>query len=155
MLEVTESALMEDAESAIAALQELKSCGVLVCVDDFGTGYSSLSYLHRFPVDMLKIDRSFVARMGAGTEEQIAELVRSIVALAKGLGLGVIAEGVETEGQLDSLAALGCDYAQGYLFAAPLDAEAALHWVSSDRAARLLPLPEPAGQGRAEGRRGG
>ncbi|MEZ5307355.1 MAG: bifunctional diguanylate cyclase/phosphodiesterase [Pyrinomonadaceae bacterium] len=117
-LELTESAVMENAEAAINILQQLKRVGVRLSIDDFGTGYSSLSYLHRFPIDALKIDRSFVSRMENGTEN--GEIVRTIVALAKALGLTVIAEGIETIHQLHQLRILGTEYGQGFLFSRPI-----------------------------------
>lgn len=120
-LEITESAIMEDAAAATEMLHQLKSLQLHVSIDDFGTGYSSLSYLHRFPVDMLKIDRSFVSSMGASGEN--VEIVRTIVALAHNLGLKVIAEGVETAEQVSTIAGLGCEYAQGYYFSRPVDKE--------------------------------
>jgi diguanylate cyclase (GGDEF)-like protein len=126
MVEITESVVIADPEAAVATLRQLENLGVRLCVDDFGTGYSSLSYLHRFPVEVLKIDRSFVGRMDA--EKESEELVRSIIALARTLGLAVVAEGVETQRQLDALGAHGCDYAQGYLFSPPLEAAAAEAW---------------------------
>jgi diguanylate cyclase (GGDEF)-like protein/PAS domain S-box-containing protein len=119
-MEVTEGVLIEDADAAVALLLELRDMGVSLSIDDFGTGYSSLSQLHRLPVGILKLDRSFVQAMsGAGSRE----LVRTIVALGHNLGMQVTAEGIETEAQLVDLAAMGCDYGQGYLFAAavPLD----------------------------------
>jgi EAL domain-containing protein (putative c-di-GMP-specific phosphodiesterase class I) len=118
-LEITESVVMENAETAAAMLVQLRTLGVQLSIDDFGTGYSSLSYLHRFPVSTLKIDRSFIGRMGAGDEN--AEIVRTIITLANNLGMQVIAEGVETEAQLAHLRALNCAYAQGYLFSRPVD----------------------------------
>ena len=122
-LEITESVIMENAEEAVETLAQLKALNLRLIIDDFGTGYSSLSYLHRFPVDMLKIDRSFVTRMIDGNEN--SEIVRTIITLANNLGMDVIAEGVETTGQLERLRELGCAYGQGYHFAWPLDAAAA------------------------------
>ncbi|MEP0801270.1 EAL domain-containing protein [Funiculus sociatus GB2-A5] len=121
-LEITESAVMENAESAISTLLQLKKLGVQLYIDDFGTGYSSLSYLHRFPIDTLKIDRSFVSRMSGDSEN--LEIVSTIVTLAHNLGLDVIAEGVETSEQLAQLRALKCEYGQGYFFSRPLDVKA-------------------------------
>ena len=122
-LEITESVVMENAEVATTMLQQLKSLGIQLAIDDFGTGYSSLSYLHRFPIDTLKIDRSFINRIDVNGEN--LEIVRTIVTLAWNLGMDVIAEGVETAKQLAQLKALKCEYAQGYFFARPLDQEAA------------------------------
>lgn len=122
-LEITESAVMENAEAATQMLTQLRDLGVQLSIDDFGTGYSSLSYLHRFPVTTLKIDRSFIGRMGAGDEN--SEIVRTIMTLAGNLGMDVVAEGVETEEQLTQLTALKCEYGQGYLFSKPVDAAAA------------------------------
>ncbi len=123
-LEVTESVLMEDAPSMTQMLEQLKQLGVCLAVDDFGTGYSSLSYLHRFPVDILKIDRSFVE--GLGSHQPSSPIVEAIVAMARALGLGTVAEGVETEDQLSALLALGAAEAQGFLFARPRSADTAL-----------------------------
>jgi diguanylate cyclase (GGDEF)-like protein len=117
-IEITESTLVENPEIADVVLRELRAIGVKVYLDDFGTGFSSLSHLHRFPVDTLKIDRSFIASLSAGKREPA--FVESIVALAKMLGTNVIAEGVETEAQLQELVRLGCEEAQGFLFAGPL-----------------------------------
>jgi diguanylate cyclase (GGDEF)-like protein/PAS domain S-box-containing protein len=122
-LEITEGTIMESTDCASAVLAELKQLGVQLAIDDFGTGYSSLSYVHRFPIDSLKIDRSFVSEMSSQGEP--SEIVRAIVNLAHNLGLDVIAEGVETRSQLDHLARLGCDYGQGYLFSPPVSADAA------------------------------
>jgi len=122
-LEITESAVMENAEAATQMLTQLRDLGVQISIDDFGTGYSSLSYLHRFPVTTLKIDRSFIDRMGAGDEN--SEIVRTIMTLAMNLGMDVVAEGVETEEQLRQLIALKCEYGQGYLFSKAVDAKAA------------------------------
>jgi EAL domain-containing protein (putative c-di-GMP-specific phosphodiesterase class I) len=121
-LEITESSLMEQAESTIAMLQQLKTLGVQLAIDDFGTGYSSLSYLYRFPIDTLKIDRSFITGMDVELEK--LELVRTIATLAWNLSMNVVAEGIETQQQLSHLKALGCEYGQGYLFSKPVDASA-------------------------------
>ncbi|MFN2540050.1 MAG: putative bifunctional diguanylate cyclase/phosphodiesterase, partial [Mycobacteriales bacterium] len=116
-LEVTESVLMRDAEEALWVLGALKSLGVRISVDDFGTGYSSLTYLKRFPVDVLKIDRSFVDGLGSDADD--LAIVQAIQALATSLGMDTIAEGIETAVQRDVLLSLGCRRAQGYLFAQP------------------------------------
>jgi diguanylate cyclase (GGDEF)-like protein len=120
-LELTESAVMENAEEATIALKRLRQIGVQLSIDDFGTGYSSLSYLHKFPIDTLKVDRSFVSRMGANGEN--TEIVKTIITLSDNLGLDVIAEGVETIDQARKLQQFGCRYAQGYLFSKPLPQE--------------------------------
>lgn len=117
-LELTESAVMENAETAILMLQQIKKTGVQISIDDFGTGYSSLSYLHRFPIDLLKVDRSFVSAMEENTEN--GEIVRTVIALAKALNLKVVAEGIESIHQFHQLRILGCEYGQGYLFSKPL-----------------------------------
>jgi diguanylate cyclase (GGDEF)-like protein len=119
-LEITESVLMEDAESARRVLADLKGLGVYLAIDDFGTGYSSLAYLKRFPVDALKVDKSFVD--GLGREAEDSAIVRAVVMLAQTLGLDTVAEGVETQQQLDELVPLGCVFAQGYLIAPPMSA---------------------------------
>jgi diguanylate cyclase (GGDEF)-like protein len=117
-LEITESVVMENAEAAALMFKQLRSLGVQLSIDDFGTGYSSLSYLHRFPLNYLKIDRSFVMRLTTDNDNAI---VRTISTLARNLGMEVIAEGVETEEQYQQLKVLGCEYAQGYLFSRPVD----------------------------------
>ncbi|MFN6964924.1 MAG: putative bifunctional diguanylate cyclase/phosphodiesterase [Pyrinomonadaceae bacterium] len=122
-LEITESTAMENAEHTINVLNRLKHLGVKLSIDDFGTGYSSLSYLHRLPFDTLKIDRSFVSRVGHAGED--SEVLQTIVSLAKNLKMKVIAEGIETESQLHVLRNLGCDYGQGYLISRPLTRESA------------------------------
>ena len=137
-LEITESALMTNAEIAADLLLDLKGLSVGLSLDDFGTGYSSLSYLNRFPFDTLKVDRSFVHDLGSNAES--LKIVHIITQLAATLGLSVIAEGVETEGQLAELSALGCHYAQGFLFSKALPA--------TEAAARLLEADAPfAGHG--------
>ena len=120
-IELTESAIMSDAEESVAILESISRMGVLVSVDDFGTGYSSMSYLHRFPVDKLKIDRSFIKDVTRRPDD--AAIVRAIVSLAHSLHLKVVAEGVETTEQLEFLRSLGCDQYQGYLFSKPLEPE--------------------------------
>lgn len=119
-LEITESDVMENAESAIATLDELKSKGVDISIDDFGTGYSSLSYLKRFPLDVLKIDRSFVRDVPTNGDD--AAIVVAIIALARSMDIRVVAEGVETQSQAEFLNRSGCDFAQGYYFSPPLPA---------------------------------
>jgi diguanylate cyclase (GGDEF)-like protein/PAS domain S-box-containing protein len=119
-LEVTESMVMHDAPQLVTMLDELKQLGVKISVDDFGTGYSSLSYLKRFPVDRLKVDRSFVEHMTTAADD--ATIVRAIIALGHNLGLKVVAEGVETAQQARALRAYQCDEAQGFLFARPVSA---------------------------------
>jgi len=122
-LEITESTAMENAEHTINVLNRLKYLGVQLSIDDFGTGYSSLSHLHRLPFDTLKIDRSFVSRVGESGEN--SEVLQTIISLAKNLKMKAIAEGIETESQLNVLRNLGCDYAQGYLLSRPLSREKA------------------------------
>ncbi|NJB67630.1 diguanylate cyclase (GGDEF)-like protein/PAS domain S-box-containing protein [Desulfobaculum xiamenense] len=117
-LEITESVVMENALSAARQLARLKRLGVSLSVDDFGTGYSSLSYLYDFPVDTIKVDRSFVTRIGAGDEK--SKIVHAIIQMAHALNMNVIAEGVELPAQAELLGTLGCDLAQGYLYARPL-----------------------------------
>lgn len=117
-LEITESTLLEGTDAVVAKLHDLKALGVRLAIDDFGTGYSSLSAVHRFPLDLLKIDRSFVSSMGDNTE-----IIGVIVALARTRRLQVVAEGVETVEQLAQLKSLGCDFAQGRLFSMPVDAD--------------------------------
>lgn len=120
-LEITESALISKGEMALATLTGLKALGVNIAIDDFGTGYSSLSYLSQLPIDRLKVDRSFVQRMTG--DKRDAGIVKTVVSLAHGLGMGVIAEGVETEQQLLMLAEMQCDEAQGYLLGRPAAAD--------------------------------
>jgi len=133
-LEITESIVMENAELATNTLLQLRQLGVHLSIDDFGTGYSSLSYLHRFPVNTLKIDRSFIGRMSKGDEN--SEIVRTVCTLANNLGMEVVAEGVETREQMEVLRSLNCAYGQGYLFSSPVDAEKATVLVLEDRSWR-------------------
>jgi EAL domain-containing protein (putative c-di-GMP-specific phosphodiesterase class I) len=119
-LELTEGVIMENAEANMVTLSEIKATGAKLSIDDFGTGYSSLSYLHKFPLDELKIDRSFIMEIKGATDD--AAVVTAIIAMAHGLNLSVVAEGVETEEQLGFLRAHGCDEFQGYLKSKPVPA---------------------------------
>jgi EAL domain-containing protein (putative c-di-GMP-specific phosphodiesterase class I) len=122
-LELTESTVMGDPAGAIEMLEEIKALGISLAIDDFGTGYSSLSYLHRFPLDTLKIDRSFISGIGDGaTNEDGTEIARTILPMASNLHLEVVAEGVETGEQLALLTRLKCKYGQGFYFSKPLPA---------------------------------
>jgi EAL domain-containing protein (putative c-di-GMP-specific phosphodiesterase class I) len=129
VLEITESLLVHDAEAVIARMMQMKALGVAFAVDDFGTGYSSLSYLKRFPIDILKVDQSFVDDVG--DSDRALALALAIVQLARSLNLDTVAEGIEKSRQADGLRALGCGYGQGFLFARP---------VAPDEMERLLPL---------------
>jgi diguanylate cyclase (GGDEF)-like protein len=128
-LEITESVVMENAEAAAQMFKQLRSLGVQLSIDDFGTGYSSLSYLHRFPLNYLKIDRSFVMRLTTDNDNAI---VRTISTLARNLGMEVIAEGIETEEQFQQLKMLGCEYGQGYLFSRPVSNDGVEHLLAQD-----------------------
>jgi diguanylate cyclase (GGDEF)-like protein len=128
-LEITESVVMGNAEAAAQMFKQLRSLGVQLSIDDFGTGYSSLSYLHRFPLNYLKIDRSFVMRMTTDNDNAI---VKTIATLAQNLGMEVIAEGIETEEQYQRLKELGCEYGQGFLFSRPVDADSASRLLVKD-----------------------
>ncbi len=120
-LEITESNAMQNAENTIRTLRELKNLGVRIAMDDFGTGYSSLNYLKRFPIDTLKLDQSFV--QGVLTDSSDAAIVSAVISMAHSLDLEVVAEGVETEEQLDFLQKQRCDRIQGFYFSAPLASE--------------------------------
>jgi len=130
-LELTESYLMRNPEEAIATLSRLKAIGVRVSVDDFGTGYSSLAYLKRFPLDIVKVDRSFIQNIAADADD--AAITRAVISMAHSLKLDVIAEGVETEAQLGVLIANNCDAIQGYYFSRPVDADALAGMLREDR----------------------
>jgi diguanylate cyclase (GGDEF)-like protein/PAS domain S-box-containing protein len=129
-LEITESTVMADPSAAIEMLQQIKSLGIRLAIDDFGTGYSSLSYLHRFPLDTLKIDRSFISSMGDDGEGM--EIARTILPMANNLRLDVVAEGVETLQQVAMLKKLQCKYGQGYYFSRPLSAEGTAALLAGD-----------------------
>ena len=118
-LEITESCILETVSREEKMLKQLKALGILLCIDDFGTGYSSLSRLHEFPIDTLKIDRSFVSRIGA--DNSGVEIIQTIVTLARSRGMDIVAEGIETPTQLQKLGELGCELGQGYLFSQPVD----------------------------------
>ena len=130
VLEMTEGIFIRDGERAMVVLAELKSLGVRLALDDFGTGYSSLSYLRQFPVDILKIDQSFVPEIE--TDPSVAAIAEAITRLAHVLGLSVVAEGVETAGQRDEILAVGCDSAQGYFFGRPMPAAAFVEMLCPD-----------------------
>jgi EAL domain-containing protein (putative c-di-GMP-specific phosphodiesterase class I) len=137
-LEMTESSLIPNVNTAVEVLNRLRKLGVSLLMDDFGTGYSSLSYLHSFPFDVLKIDRSFVGRMTEG--EQPRQIVRTIIELARVLGMDVVAEGIETRDQYRLLRQMGCRFGQGFLFARPMTAEAVTCLLGLPD--RVLPDPE-------------
>jgi EAL domain-containing protein (putative c-di-GMP-specific phosphodiesterase class I) len=126
-VEVTETSMVEDAEAAASTLTALREGGIRLALDDFGTGYSSLSYLRQLPFDILKIDRSFVQRVGQSASDRA--IVRSVVSLARTLGLSVTAEGVETAEQQSALRRLDCEHGQGYLFSEPVTAAEASGWI--------------------------
>jgi diguanylate cyclase (GGDEF)-like protein len=127
-LELTESVVVENADSTSVMLSELRAMGVQVQIDDFGTGYSSLGYLQRLPIDTLKIDRTFVSRIG--NDGSGSDIVRTILALAHDLGKKVVAEGIETDEQLSTLISMECEYGQGYLFSRPMDSRTASTWLT-------------------------
>ena len=133
-LEITESALMADPTRALDVLTRLGALGVQLAVDDFGTGYSSLAYLKQWPVQVLKIDKSFVLGLGTTRNLQDIAIVRSVAALGKALGMRVVAEGVETREAWDTLHGLGCTLAQGYYVSRPLSGENLPAWAARRRA---------------------
>jgi diguanylate cyclase (GGDEF)-like protein len=144
-LEITESVIMQNPDSMAEALQHLKDAGAGLALDDFGTGFSSLAYLQRFPFDTVKIDRSFVTDMAHNEETPV--VLRSIIRLAHDLDMSVVAEGVETRDEASSLRALQCEFAQGFLFGAPMTANQAYNFL----AASLRPAPAPRGLPRPGG----
>ncbi len=135
-LEITERLFIEDSEKTLSTLHRIKQLGVHIAMDDFGTGYSSLSYLRNFPYDKIKVDRTFVSDLAAGTEHVV--IVQAVVSIARALGMTTTAEGVETEAQKQFLAALGCDEAQGYLFSEPVPVEKVPDVIAAWSAARTL-----------------
>lgn len=134
-IEVTESAIVEELELVIAQLKEIQAMGVQVCIDDFGTGYSSLGRLQTFPIDILKIDRSFIRQMGEREENR--HFVKAIVSFAHSLGLSAVAEGIETLDQQEDLKLFGCEYGQGYLFSKPIDSESIPEFTQIDQRGKL------------------
>lgn len=136
-LEITESVMMERGDYAMSVLEQLSKAGIELSLDDFGTGYSSLSYIHRFPVTALKIDQSFIKRLGG---EQNGEIVRAVVALARNLGLEVVAEGIETVAQLAQLKALGCEQGQGHYFSEAVGEESATEMIQKEEREKFLEL---------------
>jgi EAL domain-containing protein (putative c-di-GMP-specific phosphodiesterase class I) len=135
-LELTESALAGDIKEVTGKLESIHQLGLKVAIDDFGTGYSSLAYLKNFPIDILKIDQAFVRELHVNAQD--LAIVSSVIQLGKSLGFAIVAEGVEEEKHVAILAALGCDYAQGYWFARPLDESAVLARIRLSRKASAL-----------------
>jgi len=117
-IEVTETALIESIEIMTALINKIKRLDVSILLDDFGTGYSSLSYLHQFPIDILKIDQTFISNMPISSDDN--PIITTIIALAEAMSMGIVAEGIEETYQMEKLTELGCQYGQGYLFSKPL-----------------------------------
>ncbi len=136
-LEITESVMMERGDYVMSVLEQLSRAGIELSLDDFGTGYSSLSYIHHFPVSALKIDQSFIKRIG---RDQNGEIVRAVVALARNLGLEVVAEGIETVMQLDQLKALGCEQGQGFYFSEPISEASATELIQKAEGGEYLDI---------------
>jgi len=139
-IEITENLLMKEMENAIHKLRKLSAHGISIAIDDFGTGYSSLSYIHKLPIDTVKIDRSFVHEITPNNQDQ--SIIHAIIAMAKGLGLKTIAEGVESEYQRQVLVAAGCDMMQGYLFSRPMHADQMQGYLGRDILDLELPVTE-------------
>ncbi|MEM9003688.1 MAG: EAL domain-containing protein [Cyanobacteria bacterium P01_F01_bin.86] len=131
-LEITESLAMEDSQQTIKIANQLKEIGVSLVIDDFGTGYSSLSYLNKFPIDIIKVDRSFVSSIDVTNENTSLNITQSIIGLAHSLGVKVVAEGIEEISQLTYLQQIYCDYGQGYLFSNPVESTEAVQWLKKD-----------------------
>ena len=146
-VEVTETTVISDVDTAVAILQELHAAGIRIALDDFGTGYSSLSYLKKFPVDSLKIDRSFLIEVVQNRDD--ANIVCGLISLAHSLGLHVVAEGVETEAQLQFLQDMGCDAVQGYLLSRPVARDAASALLADQQAIRRIVMQTHQGKGRS------
>jgi EAL domain-containing protein (putative c-di-GMP-specific phosphodiesterase class I) len=137
IVEITESSMMRDVDAVIPILQLLKEIGIRIAIDDFGTGYSSLASLQRFPIDTIKIDQSFIARMGESSEA--AAMIRTLVQLGRTLGLETLAEGIEGPDQCLSLEEEQCDSGQGYLFARPMEADAVATFLAERAPSRSAP----------------
>ena len=142
VLEITETAMISDFDLVLSRLRDLRAANIRVAVDDFGSGYSSLNYIRRLPIDVLKIDRAFIADIGESAE--VAALTETIIALARIIGVVVVAEGIETEAQLAEVTRLGCDLGQGYLFLRPVDADEIERVVVEHVAQRPRSMPTPA-----------
>jgi EAL domain-containing protein (putative c-di-GMP-specific phosphodiesterase class I) len=138
-LEITEGAVLKNVDSAIAMLRQLNEMGIQIALDDFGTGYSSLTYLKRFPIDAVKIDRSFVRDLEH--DDSDATIVSTVIGMAENLHLNVIAEGVETENQLEFLRQRGCNEYQGYLFSRPVPPEEFAEFLRVESSANLPAVP--------------
>jgi diguanylate cyclase len=143
-VEITESALMTKATTALETLEQLRAAGIKISVDDFGTGYSSLAYLHRLPIDTLKIDRSFIHEISSNSKS--LDVVKTIIALAQTTNLAVVAEGIETAAQKDILQALACEYGQGYLFSRPLAPSLITNWIQHYQTRHSSNCTAPIGQ---------
>jgi EAL domain-containing protein (putative c-di-GMP-specific phosphodiesterase class I) len=130
-LEITESMIMENVDAAIETMHRLRSMGIQIHIDDFGTGYSSLSYLHRFPIDAIKIDRTFINKLSADGKNK--EIIQSILSLASGMHFDVIAEGVEMNHQLVNMQNMQCQFGQGFLISMPMDPTAIDAWVKAEK----------------------
>jgi EAL domain-containing protein (putative c-di-GMP-specific phosphodiesterase class I) len=139
-LEITESMLIDDPEIAVVKLNELRTLGVRIAMDDFGTGYSSLSYLSRFPVDVLKMDRSFLRPQPS---KEALDLSSAVVALGSSLALDVVAEGIELDDQLQRLRDLGCEFGQGFVFAHPMEAGDLGDYLARMSGEAVVPTGEP------------
>ena len=153
-LEITESVVMDQSEVGVRTLHRLRDMGVRLVLDDFGTGYSSLAYLKHLPLDTIKIDRTFVAGLDGEADRSIVE---AVIALAHGLRITVVAEGIETEAQFEILRSMGCDVGQGYLFARPLPEAEAARLLSPGRSSastRATPRPWPSARPKPSPRRG-
>jgi len=142
ILELTESAILQESSLVAEQIEALRAIGTRLAIDDFGTGYSSLNYLRQLPIQILKIDRSFVADLDLVLDNR--SLVGTILSLSESMDLRTVAEGIERPGQVDVLRALGCAYGQGYLYSRPLDAEALASWLVADATDRAMALDEAA-----------